>query len=357
MSTLREVVPWGRELPEADFAIRHRLVRVVLAAHLPVLAAVALAVGEGVLRTLAELTPLVLLLAAATVRLPARVRALAASLGLIGCSALTVHLAGGLVEAHFHYFVAVTLVAVYEDASIYLAAVAFVLLEHGIVGVLDPGVFTHATGPWVWATVHAVAILAQSAALFVYWRYSCAARRREGSYRDQLYAGHDSVLSRQEQLMRLRQDLVGTVSHKFRTPLTGIRGTLQLLQRHGDRLPTQQQAELLSRGLAAADRLGRLIDNMLAAAQPDRGECLDSAPVAAVAGDAADAVRAAHTGRRPRMSISVGPDLAVRVPWTPLRHVLTNLLDNAIVHGRPDRPVRLAAWRDDDRAIVTPSNA
>ncbi|HLZ36982.1 MAG TPA: HAMP domain-containing sensor histidine kinase, partial [Mycobacteriales bacterium] len=266
------------------------------------------------------------------------------------------HLAGGLVEAHFHYFVAVTLVAVYEDASIYLAAVAFVLLEHGIVGVLDPGVFTHATGPWVWATVHAVAILAQSAALFVYWRYSRAARRREGSYRDQLYAGHDSVLSRQEQLMRLRQDLVGTVSHKFRTPLTGIRGTLQLLQRHGDRLPAQQQAELLSRGLAAADRLGRLIDNMLAAAQPDRGECLDSAPVAAVAGDAADAVRAAHTGRRPRISISVGPDLAVRVPWTPLRHVLTNLLDNAIVHGRPDRPVRLAAWRDDDWAIVTISN-
>src|SRR5512144_2135415 len=81
MSTLREVVPWGRELPEADFAIRHRLVRVVLAAHLPVLAAVALAVGEGALRTLAELTPLAVLLAAATVRLPARVRALAASLG------------------------------------------------------------------------------------------------------------------------------------------------------------------------------------------------------------------------------------------------------------------------------------
>jgi signal transduction histidine kinase len=44
------------------------------------------------------------------------------------------------------------------------------------------------------------------------------------------------------------------------------------------------------------------------------------------------------------------------MPWTPLRHVLANLLDNAIVHGRPDRPVTLAGWRDDDRAVVTISN-
>jgi methyl-accepting chemotaxis protein len=44
-----------------------------------------------------------------------RVQAVAASLGLITSSAVVVHLSGGYIEAHFHFFVVTAVIALYQD--------------------------------------------------------------------------------------------------------------------------------------------------------------------------------------------------------------------------------------------------
>ena len=91
-------------------------------------------------------------------------------------SAVLVHLSGGMIEAHFHFFVMVGVIALYQDWRPFLAAIGFVLLQHGIIGVLAPhDVYNHPGAlqhPWVWAGIHSGFILAMSAAGVANWKFS-----------------------------------------------------------------------------------------------------------------------------------------------------------------------------------------
>ena len=138
----------------------------ILYAHVPVLLTVALVFGES-LEHSAQEAGLVLILALVAKQLRSRLaRSLLAATALLTCSALLVHFTGGLIEAHFHFFVAVTVLAFYESRAVYALAVAYVLVHHGILGAwFSDGVrvFDHPGYPgvtaWVWASVHAGFIL------------------------------------------------------------------------------------------------------------------------------------------------------------------------------------------------------
>src|SRR5207247_2622864 len=82
-------------------------------------------------------------------------------------SALLVHVSGGYVEFHFHFFVMVIVVSLYEDWVPFLLAVLWVVLEHGVVGVIVPeAVYNHPDAwahPWKWAAIHGAFVVAASA--------------------------------------------------------------------------------------------------------------------------------------------------------------------------------------------------
>ena len=84
------------------------------------------------------------------------------------------HLSGGVIEMHFHFFVMVAVVALYQDWVCFLAAIAYVLVHHGILGAIDPSsVFNHYAAlnhPWKWAAIHAFFITGISVACLVTWR-------------------------------------------------------------------------------------------------------------------------------------------------------------------------------------------
>src|SRR6266568_470443 len=58
--------------------------------------------------------------------------------GLMSASGILVHLSGGYIEAHFHFFVMLAFLALCQDWIPYLLSVAFVAVHHGVVGVLWP---------------------------------------------------------------------------------------------------------------------------------------------------------------------------------------------------------------------------
>jgi hypothetical protein len=74
------------------------------------------------------------------------VRCASVALGLAGSASVLVALSGGAIEAHFHYFVVVAFLSVYQEWYPFLIAIGFVLFEHGIVGVLDPAVWIRVRG-------------------------------------------------------------------------------------------------------------------------------------------------------------------------------------------------------------------
>jgi hypothetical protein len=118
--------------------------------------------------------------AAATDRVGRRARSCCVSVGLLTCSALLVHFTGGLIEAHFHFFVMIPLLALYEDWAPFGLAFAYVLLHHGISGAIDPGsVYNHPSAiahPWRWAAVHAFFVAGAAFASVLSWRLNERAR-------------------------------------------------------------------------------------------------------------------------------------------------------------------------------------
>ena len=134
----------------------------ILYLHLPALLVVALGFGAPLGHGLQDVAIVLGLALGATHVTSRRARSLLTATALLTCSALLVHLSGGLIEAHFHFFVVVTLLAFYEDRAVYVLAVVYVLAHHGILGALSPEadrVFSHPDRPgvsnWMWASVHA----------------------------------------------------------------------------------------------------------------------------------------------------------------------------------------------------------
>ena len=117
-----------------------------------------------------------------------RVRSLACSFGLLTAAAVGVHVAGGVTEAHFSFFVVVVLLTLYEDWTVFVLAVLYTLVHHGVLGMIEPGeVFSaHSGSPWGWALIHATFVAAGGAAGVVAWRLNEDVRRRMRETQDEL---------------------------------------------------------------------------------------------------------------------------------------------------------------------------
>jgi serine phosphatase RsbU (regulator of sigma subunit)/anti-sigma regulatory factor (Ser/Thr protein kinase) len=158
-------------------------------------------------------------LAASYPRLPRRVRTLVAAAGLLTASGLLVHLSGGLIEMHFHFFVMVVVVSLYQDWIPFIAAIGYVLLHHGVVGVLDPrSVYNHPAAinnPWKWALIHALFIAGISATSLVAWRLNetllSQRRKAERLLQEEAHVGR--TLSEVAAILAGDRDLSRVVQH------------------------------------------------------------------------------------------------------------------------------------------------
>jgi hypothetical protein len=111
---------------------------------------------------------------AACGRLSRTWRAAIASFGLVTASAVLVHLSGGYIELHFHFFVMLLIIALYQAWLPFLLTIGYVALHHGVLGTLNPAaVYNHPAAwahPWRWAGLHALFVLAASLACLLHWR-------------------------------------------------------------------------------------------------------------------------------------------------------------------------------------------
>jgi PAS domain S-box-containing protein len=169
-------LPKGQSLTDEVWILRHRVIVGLVFAHAFALFLFGVIRGYETFHVGLEVSVIFVLgLVGRSDRFSRTIRSIAATLGLLTASGLLVHLSGGVIETHFHFFVMVAVVSLYQDWTPFLLAIAFVVLHHGTVGVLDPtNVYNHVAAqqdPWRWAAIHGFFILCESVVLLVGWRF------------------------------------------------------------------------------------------------------------------------------------------------------------------------------------------
>jgi diguanylate cyclase (GGDEF)-like protein/PAS domain S-box-containing protein len=183
---VRAALPSGKTLPPEVWQRRHHTMLWLVWLHVVGLFIYGLCRGYPVWHMCIDTLPIATFGAAATLKdRSRRFRACMVSLGLLTSSAVLVHLAGGSTEAHFHFFVMVTVLATYEEWFPYLLAILFVLVHHGVMGVIAPrSVYDHASAvsdPWKWAAIHALFIAGLCVVNVITWRMNEDARAEKES--------------------------------------------------------------------------------------------------------------------------------------------------------------------------------
>ncbi|HEY9562667.1 MAG TPA: ATP-binding protein [Nocardioides sp.] len=149
-------------------------------------------------------------------------------------------------------------------------------------------------------------------------------------------------------LDRERSDLVATVAHELRSPLTGVRGFVQVLLNKWDKLNDEQKKLMLTTVSADSERLSRLIAELLDVARIDTGRLsMYPRPSDSVilVGRVVDLV-AAGTSRP--IELDAEPDLPqVHVDPDKFTQVITNLVENGVRHGEGTVRITMCALDDD----------
>jgi len=132
-------------------------------------------------------------------------------------------------------------------------------------------------------------------------------------------------------------EIVSTVSHELRSPLTSVKGYTGLLLNRWDRLKDEQKREMLEQVNHDADRVKRLIDELLDISRLETGRLhlrRQMVDLAELVGVVVDKV----TMEYPTLTADV--DVAENVPEVyadpdKLTQVLTNLVENACKYASP----------------------
>lgn len=157
-------------------------------------------------------------------------------------------------------------------------------------------------------------------------------------------------MGRQIKLTRLKNDLIATVSHELKTPLTSIRVLTDTLLagKLQDEAKAREYLQMIARENV---RLSRLIDSFLTFSRMERNkkkfEMRDVRP-AAITGDAVEAVRERYASVGFTLDVVTEPDLPVVLgDRDALVTVIINLLDNAWKYSQNDKRVSLRTYAAD----------
>jgi PAS domain S-box-containing protein len=155
---------------------------------------------------------------------------------------------------------------------------------------------------------------------------------------------------------RMQTDFVATVSHELRTPLTAIKGFVETMRRDDVMLDDGQVGMFLEIMGEQADRLERLINDLLDISAIESGRPLkvrmDTVDLGEIAASATRAFQSARPDADVRLHAPEFP-LLVEGDRDRLSQVISNLLDNAHKHAASDRPTELRVRWVDERAEVS----
>ncbi len=158
------------------------------------------------------------------------------------------------------------------------------------------------------------------------------------------------ALERERELNQLKSNFVSMVSHEFRTPLGIIQSSAEILDDYLDQLDPAERREQLRSIIKNSRRMAGLMEDVLLLGRLDSGR-MEFAPrpldLAALCRRLVDEVRSTTEARCPIDFSTSGLPPEAFADERLLRHILLNLLNNAVKYSAEDCPVVFRATAAD----------
>ena len=162
----------------------------------------------------------------------------------------------------------------------------------------------------------------------------------------------NEMLGSIETTYRVQQRFVADASHELRAPLTAIQGNLELLRRHQG-MPEAERNEAVDEAMREANRLTRLVVDLLSLARADAGSTLKHGPVDLdpILLDAFREVR--HLSQGQTLVLEPFEPCRIEGNADKLKQLLVILLDNALKYTSPDGQITLGLQCETLDALLT----
>jgi signal transduction histidine kinase len=133
-------------------------------------------------------------------------------------------------------------------------------------------------------------------------------------------------------------DLIGEVAHDLKTPITAVKGFIELIQASGDLNDRQQHFS--ERALASLEHMQRLVSQLTEITRLEQNLEAEDCDLSSVVSSAVEMLNETAAQRNVTLHADIAPDVGViRAQPNQVDQVLLNLLSNAIKYNRADGEV------------------
>ncbi|MBP1152467.1 ATP-binding protein [Methylocaldum sp. RMAD-M] len=157
------------------------------------------------------------------------------------------------------------------------------------------------------------------------------------------------ALAREQELNELKSRFVSMTSHEFRTPLTAILSSTELLEAYGERLASDKKAELLGMIKTAVKNMTRMLEEVLFIGKSDTGHLQFNPQPTDVDDFCEQLLKEVRTGVGREHDIeftATGHPAPALVDTHLLRQIILNLISNGIKFSPKGSTVSLVCTRD-----------
>lgn len=241
---------------------------------------------------------------------------------------------------------ALVLVLANAVASLWLRPLASVLISSMAVGVFNwmfvPPRFT-LTVDLSEDALLLVTTLAVSTVISYLMELKRQAADRVSAHQIQARMAQEHVQSQQ-----LRNTLLTSISHDYRTPLTTVMSSASVIAEQAGRVPTERIGQLAAVILDEAQQLHRMTNNTLQLARLDSNKVdipMNWESIEEIVGTVGARARRNHPRRRIEIRLAEGLPL-LRCDAVLLNQLLDNLIENSLRHSDDDQPLIIQANHD-----------
>lgn len=164
-----------------------------------------------------------------------------------------------------------------------------------------------------------------------------------------LTAAVNSLIATVERTLIQQRQLLADTSHELRSPLTVVLANLDLLRRELNR---DERDQSVREATLEAQRMRRLVNDLLLLAQTDTGQAIERTPVRLDHLVYATAMTVARQHPSHRYTTEVVNSVTVQGDAERLTQLIRNLLENAAYHTPPGTQVTVSLVREQERAIL-----